>query len=149
MPLSWPSWLVSGSPSGKSLSSFVSISIAQLKAIRSLVNTPIVVYLAGVDRENGGIVGTPVLYGAWNVSPFRPCPASVAKAEDSCCPFLLKMMYSISQLVFPILAGNVLDTAGNTRGWMIILSVLCGTGAACFVTVLRYMRLSGTNPARS
>ena len=69
-----------------SLPSRVSIPFAQLKAIRSLVNTPIVVYLAGVDRENGGIVGTPVLYGAWNVSPFRPWPASVAEAEDSRCP---------------------------------------------------------------
>lgn len=56
---------------------------------------------------------------------------------------LLQMAYSLSQLVFPIMAGNILDRVGNYRGWMIVLSMMSGLGAACLLAMLRWMRLKG------
>ena len=51
--------------------------------------------------------------------------------------------FSLSALVFPIIAGTIMDALGVHRGWVVVCSMVAGLGGVTLAVCVRCMRLSG------
>lgn len=51
--------------------------------------------------------------------------------------------FSLSALVFPIIAGSIMDTLGVYKGWIVVCSIVAGLGGLTLAVCVRCMRLSG------
>ena len=57
--------------------------------------------------------------------------------------------FSLSALIFPIIAGTIMDALGVYRGWVVVCSIVAGLGCVTLAVCVRCMRLSGEQVTRT